>query len=140
MNFKRAYKELYKLGIPENKYYLNGLYGSTSDEERLSLIESRGKYTVEYEVYYRERGEKGSARTFTNEDQAIDYFITELFSEFLSARISSKDISGTTGNERLFLTGMSDLFDKLKKTNKSRAAQLLKALGFDKKSIEELVK
>mgnify|MGYP001796407599 FL=1 len=140
MNFERTYKELCQLGIPKESYYLNGLFGSTSDNERLALTARRGKYTIEYETYFKERGEKGSMRTFTNQDEASNYFITELFNKLLSERISSTDVSGATGNERLHLTGLIDLFDQLKRTNKTRATQLVVALGFDKSSIEQLLK
>ena len=140
MNFERTYKVLCQLGIPEDRYYLNGQFGSTSDDERLALTARRGKYTIEYEVYFRERDEIRSIRTFTDETEASDYLITELFDEFLQERISASNIAGTTGNERLYITGLMILFDQLKKTNKPRATQLLKALGFDKKSIEKIVK
>ncbi len=140
MNFERTYQELCQLGIPEERYYLHGLYGSTSDDERLALSAKRGKYTIEFEVYFRERGEKETVRTFTNQDEATYYFVSQLFSDLLTERISSTDISGTTGNEQLYLTGLMDLFDELQRTNKPRATQMLKALGFDKTSIEQLVK
>jgi len=49
------------------------------------------------------------------------------------------DLAGLTGNERLFVTGLIDEFDKAKNGNKSKARQILIALGFDEKSIDRIV-
>lgn len=139
MNFEQTYKELCQLEIPEDRYYLHGIYGSTSDEDRLALTAKQGEFTIEYEIYFRESGVIGSIRTFTNENQATDYFITMLFNEFLQERIATNNNLGIMGNERLVLTGLMDLFEDLKRTNKPRATQLLKALGFDNESMESIL-
>src|SRR5688572_1861207 len=70
----QLHKELTAAGIPDSKYYLQGLYGTTDDNDKPSLIVIKGKHTMEYEVYYRERGEKHSSRIFTTEDDACQYF------------------------------------------------------------------
>jgi hypothetical protein len=78
MNIEELHKKLKDLGIPENKYYLHGLYGSADDDNKLSLIIKRGKFAIEYEVYYKERGEKHSTRVFTIEDDACQYIYKRL--------------------------------------------------------------
>jgi len=42
--------------VPADKYYLHGLYGFTDDNDKLSLTIKRGDLSIEYEVYYREKG------------------------------------------------------------------------------------
>jgi hypothetical protein len=73
MTIQELYIKLKKLGIPEDKYYLLGLYGSTNDDDKLSLTTRKGGYSIEYEIYFKERGEKHSTRIFTNEDDACQY-------------------------------------------------------------------
>ena len=70
--------KLQELGVPEDRYYLHGLYGSTNDDGKLSLTIRKGAYSVEYEVYFKERGEKHSTRIFTNEDEACQYLYKRL--------------------------------------------------------------
>jgi len=70
--------KLKELGVPEDRYYLHGLYGSTSDDDKLSLTIRKGTYSIEYEVYFKERGEKHSTRIFTNEDEACHYLYKRL--------------------------------------------------------------
>lgn len=74
MTIRELYIKLKELGIPEDRYYLHGLYGSTSDQDKLSLIIRKGTYSVEYEIYFKERGKEHSARVFTNEDEACQHF------------------------------------------------------------------
>jgi hypothetical protein len=45
-----------------------------------------------------------------------------------------------TGNERLFVSGLMDEFDKALKNDKDKARLILELLGFDKPSIEKIVK
>jgi hypothetical protein len=73
MTIQDLHIKLKTLGIPEDRYYLHGLYGSTNDDDKLSLIIRKGVYSVEYEVYFKERGEKHSIRIFTNEEEACQY-------------------------------------------------------------------
>ncbi len=81
MNIKELYNELKRLQIPENRCYLHGLYGSSNDNDKLSLVIKKGKFSIEYEVYYCERGEKHSIRNFTIEDEACQYMLKKLKEE-----------------------------------------------------------
>ncbi len=78
MTIQELYNKLKELGISEDKYYLHGIYGSTNDEDKLSLGIRKGIYSVEYEVYFKERGEKHSTRLFANEDEACLYLYKRL--------------------------------------------------------------
>jgi hypothetical protein len=63
MTLKELYIKLQESGISEDKYYLHGLYGaSTNDDEKLSLVMRKGKYTLEYKVYYKERGSESAIK------------------------------------------------------------------------------
>jgi hypothetical protein len=75
MNIEELHNELKKLNISEDRYFLHGLYGSKNDNEKLSLIIKKGKYNVEYQVYYCERGEKHSIVNFSDEDEACKYIL-----------------------------------------------------------------
>jgi hypothetical protein len=70
--------KLKELGISEDRYYLHGLYSATNDDNKLSLVIKKGLYSIEYEVYFKERGEKHSSRIFRNEDEACQYFYKRL--------------------------------------------------------------
>lgn len=78
MTLQELHIKLKELGVPEDRYYLHGLYGSISDDDKLALTIRKGIYTVEYETYYKERGEKHSARIFTTEDEACQYLYKRL--------------------------------------------------------------
>lgn len=78
MTIKELHNKLTELKIPTNQYYLHGLYGSTDDNDKVSLTMKQGKYTIEYEVYYREKGEKYSIQNFTEENEACNYILKEL--------------------------------------------------------------
>lgn len=78
MNLGELHKRLQELGIAEDRYYLHGLYGSTNDDNKLSVTVKKGAYTTEYEVYYKERGEKYSVRLFTTEDDTCQYVYKRL--------------------------------------------------------------
>lgn len=78
MTIAELHNSLKELGISEDKYYLHGLYGSTDDSDKLALIMRKGKYAVEYEVYYKEKGEKHSVGIFFTEDEACLYIFRRL--------------------------------------------------------------
>ncbi|WP_159020990.1 hypothetical protein [Algibacter sp. L3A6] len=49
-------------------------------------------------------------------------------------------IEGMTVNERLYVSGLMDVFDRAKKNDIELAKTILKALKVDLKSIEKIVK
>jgi len=57
MTIFELHTKLKNIGIHDDQYFLNGLYGSADDNEKLSLTIKKGKFTVEYETYFKERGE-----------------------------------------------------------------------------------
>ena len=78
MTIKELNIKLQALGVSEDKYYLHGLYGSTNDDDKLSLIIRSEAHSVRYEVYFKERGEKHSIRIFTKEEEACLYLYKRL--------------------------------------------------------------
>lgn len=78
MTLQELHRQLKELGISEDRYYLHGLYGSTNDDNKLALTIKKGKQIVEYEVYYKDRGEKHSERVFISEDEACLYVYKKL--------------------------------------------------------------
>ena len=81
MTLQQLHTELTKLKISEETYYLHGLYGSTEDSDKLALTIKRGKYFIEYEIYFKERGEISSLKTFSSEDEACKYFLEKIIYE-----------------------------------------------------------
>ena len=51
------------------------------DNDKPALTIRRGKYGLEYEVYFKERGEKNFVRVFTDEDEVSDWFLKMLVDE-----------------------------------------------------------
>ena len=141
MTIKDLYEKLIDLKVDSERFYLHGLYGSSSDDNKLSMTISKGKYTIEYEVYYKERGEKHSINLFTVESEACEYFLYKI-QEVLTIEKVQKvvGLGGMTVNERLFATGLMDEFDKTKRKNKTRAAQILRILRVDELSIKKILK
>jgi hypothetical protein len=141
MTIFELHTKLKKDGINDDHYFLHGLYGSTDDNEKLALTIKKGKFTIEYETYFRERGEKHSIRTFNSEDEACEYIYKKLIDEQTYIRIQKiEGLSGMTVNERLYISGLIDEFDKAKTTDKRRAKEILRWLRVDEPSIEMIVK
>ncbi|MCB9174916.1 MAG: hypothetical protein H6589_09930 [Flavobacteriales bacterium] len=141
MTIEELNSELNKLGVSDDRYYLHGLFGSTDDNDKIALTVKKGNYMIEYEVYYRERGEKHSTRTFTTETEACEYVLHKIQEELTIEKV--RDIIGLDGmtvNERLWETGLMDEFDKTKKKNKTRAAQILRIIRVDEPSIKKILK
>ena len=141
MTIEELNSELKKLGVSDDRYYLHGLFGSTDDNDKIALTVRKGKFTIEYEVYYKERGEKHSSRTFTTEDEACKYLLHKIQEEQTIEKVRQViGLDGMTVNERLWETRLMDEFDKTKKKNKSRAAQILRILRVDEPSIKKILK
>jgi hypothetical protein len=47
MTIEELHNKLTELKIPADQYYLQGLYGSTDDNDKVALTMKRGKYTIE---------------------------------------------------------------------------------------------
>ena len=73
MTIKELHNQLKKMGVSEDAYYLHGLYGSINDSEKYALTIRKGKYSIEYEIYYKERDQKNIDRIFTSENEACAY-------------------------------------------------------------------
>lgn len=140
MTLKELHKELNTMNISKDKYYLQGLYGSTDDNNKIALIIKQRDYVTEYEVYYKERGEKYSERTFTTESEACEYILSQILEQTTIEKIQNiTGLDGMTVNERLYVSGLMDEFDKVKRRNKTRAAQILRILRVDKPSIDKIL-
>ncbi|MGQ1947957.1 hypothetical protein ACT3CD_12750 [Geofilum sp. OHC36d9] len=141
MTIVELHKKLIDLEVDSERFYLHGLYGSTSDDNKLSMTINKGKYTIEYEIYYRERGEKHSVNVFTDESEACEYFLYKIQEELTIEKVQKVvGLGGMTVNERLYVTGLMDEFDKTKRKNKTRAAQILRILRVDEPSIKKILK
>ena len=75
MNLQELYDELKRMGVPDSQIYLHGIYGSTDDDNKLSMIIKMNEFRPVWEVYYRERGVKDSIREFTQETEACMYYL-----------------------------------------------------------------
>ena len=141
MTIEQLNTELKKLGVSDDRYYLHGLFGSTDDNDKIAMTVKMGKYTAEYEVYYRERGEKHSVRTFTTETEACEYVLKNIKLNLTIEKAQNVvGLEGMSVNERLHATGLFDEFDQTKKENKTRAAQILRILRVDEPSIKKILK
>ncbi|HWK06833.1 MAG TPA: hypothetical protein VNS58_24530 [Puia sp.] len=81
MTLAELHNKLKELQISENTYYLHGIYGSSDDNDKMALTIRKGKIAVEYEVYFKEKGEKQSTKTFITEDGACQYIYRQLYSD-----------------------------------------------------------
>lgn len=66
------------LGISEESYYLQGLYGSPTDDNKLALVLREENNSTKYEMYFKENGEKHVIQVFIDFDIAANYFIEQL--------------------------------------------------------------
>jgi hypothetical protein len=140
MTLKELYKKLTDSGITDSQYYLHGLYGSTDDNERLGLQIFKQNNRINYQVFFKERGQVTSAWDFNSEDEACKFMFEKLKDEQTFWRIRKiEGLGGMTVNERLFASGLLNEFDKLKKDDKNRARKILKWLQVDEPSINEII-
>jgi hypothetical protein len=88
---KELHERLKSRGISEDRYHLLGLFGSSSDEGKIALNIKRGKYTIVFEIYSRDRGERHSVMEFNNIDETCDYiFKKAIESKALNDRLNQK--------------------------------------------------
>lgn len=79
MTLHELHLKLVELGINEDRYFLQGLYGSTNDNDKLALTAKREGHSVVFEVYFKERGNKHSERIFLSEDEACQYIFKKFY-------------------------------------------------------------
>jgi len=140
MNIEQLYKRLTEAGVPEYRFFIHGLFGSTDENERLALtIYKQGDKTC-YEVYFKERGTSSTLNVFSTESEACNFMYEKLIYErdFFNIR-NIGGLNGMTVNERLFASGLMDEFEKAKLQDKKRAREILTLLDVDKASIEKIV-
>jgi len=141
MTVSELHAALKEKSISEDRYFLHGLYGATDDNEKVSLTIRKGKYRIEYETYFTERGEKHAIRVFFTESAACEYIYGLLIDEDLFLRIQKiEGLSAMTVNERLFASGLIDEFEQVKEKDRRRAGKILRWLGVDEASIDRIVK
>jgi hypothetical protein len=94
--------KLKQAGVLPEQYYLNGIFGSTNDHDKPSLVIKRIGSVTTYETYYKEKGEKHSVKVFDTEDEACDYLLQALtFSKdvqdkYLREKMNSAKRKGTS--------------------------------------------
>ena len=59
--------------------------------------------------------------------------------EEIYRKADNTEIKGTTVNERLYLSGLMDVYDNAIKTNKLKAREIFKALKVDEYSINKII-
>lgn len=137
MTISELYNQLQSLNIPEDWYYLHGLYGSTDDNDKIALAIKKGGC----DVYFKERGQKTSEKHFDTESEACKYVLQQIKTELIFHKAQSiENIGGMTVNERLFASGLLDDFDAAMKQDKGKARFILRLLKVDEKSINTIVK
>jgi hypothetical protein len=72
---KTLHEKLQAQNIPEDRYHLLGIFGSTSDDQKLCLNVKHGKYTILYEVYQKDSDEKHIIFETANIDEAFEVFL-----------------------------------------------------------------
>jgi len=141
MTISELHNRLNESGINHDQYFLHGLFGSKDDNDKIALTIKKVQYGIEYETYYKERGEKHSIRIFNTENEACEYVYKKLIDEQTFFRIQNiVGLSGMTVNERLWESGLMDEFDRAKKKDKMRAKEILRWLRVDEPSIEKIVR
>lgn len=70
------------------------IYGSTDDNDKIALTIRKGKYTLEYETYFKERGVKHTSKVFFDESEACEHVLNLLVQEdaFLDPRKANKKV------------------------------------------------
>ncbi len=77
-----------------------------------------------------------------NEKQSIEKGILDADSKKLNSNEKANsvvEIEGMTGNERLYVSGLMDEFEKAKKSDKYKARTILQALKFNELSIGRII-
>jgi len=137
LTISQLHDQLIKLKIPENWYFLHGLYGSSDDNEKMSLLLKQGHC----EVYFKERGQRTTDLRFDTEAEACKYVLKKLTTELIFQKATTTEgLDGMTVNERLFASDLMTDFDQAKKDDKQQAKLILRLLRVDEDSINKIVK
>lgn len=137
MTLKELFEKLEEAGVPRDRYYLNGLYGSLSDDSKPAMRMFDGN---KYEVYTNERGDKIVKRIFYSENDVCDYMYQLIKDEWDFERILMlKDLDEMNVQERLEISGMSKEFEVARIENKNRAKKILKWLKVNEEDIKSLL-
>ncbi len=140
MTLEELNTKLEECRCKESEYFLQGLYGSKDDNDKLSLIIRDDGDEKEFEVYYKEQGLKQFSRVFRSEDAACEHFLYEMNERITIRKVKRvKGLEGMTINERLYESGLMDEFDASRRKNKSRAEQILRILKVDENSIKDIL-
>lgn len=78
MTIKELHLKLQELDIKKDSYFLHGLFGNTNDDEKLSMRIYRDKYSIIYEIYYKEKSNISILAKFNKEDEACGYFYNKI--------------------------------------------------------------
>lgn len=137
MTISQLHEQLIKLKIPENWYFLHGLYGSSDDNDKIALLLKQGHF----EVYFKERGQRTTDLRFDTEAEACKYVLKKLKTELIFQKATTTEgLDGMTVNERLFASDLMTDFDQAKKDDKQQAKLILRLLRVDEDSINKIVR
>ena len=141
MTIEQLHRRLSENGISPNDYYLQGLFGSTDDNEKIALRIFKMDNKITYQVYFKERGQISWTKEFYNEADAAQEIFRKLRDQQIFWIISKTEgLGGMTVNERLFAVGLMDEFEEIVLKDKNRAKQILRWLRVDEPSIGLIVK
>ena len=137
MTISELHKKLQNLNVPEDYYYLHGLYGSLDDNDKIALVVKQG----DSNVYFKEFGIKTTDLHFKTEDEACNYLFNRIEDNWRYEQIQKiEGLGAMTVNERLYISGLWNEFDACKSNDKARAKQILRWLRVDEPSILLIIK
>lgn len=136
MTISQLYEQLKQLEIPDNWYYLHGLYGSTDDNDKIAVIIKQGHC----EVYFKERGQRTTDLRFDTETEACKYVLKKMKTEMIFHKATTtQGLDDMTVNERLFASNLITDFDQAQIDDKRQAKLILRLLRVDEESINKIV-
>ena len=137
MTISQLHEQLQQLKVPDNWYYLHGLYGSPDDNDKIALVIKQGHC----DVYFKERGQKTTDLKFDTENEACKYVLKKMKAQMIFHKATTtQDLGGMTVNERLFASDLMDDFDQALKQDKTQAKFILRLLKVEEESIDKILK
>lgn len=136
MTIEKMALKIKELNVPDTFYYINGIHGSTNDENKLAMrIHANG-----YEIYHMEHGDKNMLGRFENESEACSYFFEKLKKSWDFERIQRIEGLNTLQiDERLNISGLREEFDRVKEKDKTRAKEILRWLKVREPDIKDFL-